>query len=82
MESRVQDDLRSYEGLNISGYIGTTVYRMDANSNEYFMAVVFEDKETYFRNANDPRQDARYREFVAYLDGEPEWHDGEIVYRA
>ena len=30
-------------------------------------------------NADSPAQDARYRQFRALLEADPEWHDGEIV---
>lgn len=42
--------------------------------------MVFEDKESYVANANSPEQDARYRRMAELFAGEPEWHDGEIVY--
>ena len=44
------------------------------------MAVIFESKEAYVRNADSPDQDVSYRSMLEFLDGEPEWHDGEIVY--
>jgi hypothetical protein len=81
MEAAMQADMKSYEGLAIPGYVGTTVYKMDSDANEYYVAVVFEDRESYRRNADDPAQDARYQQMLAYIDGEPEWHDGEIVYK-
>jgi hypothetical protein len=81
MEQRLQEHMKSYESLNVPGFVNTLVYKMDANANEYFMAVVFQDKASYVKNAEDPAQDARYRQFIAFLDGEPEWHDGEIVYQ-
>lgn len=80
MEARMQADMKSYEQLKIPGYINTMVYKMDADSNDYYMVVMFQDKASYEKNAEDPAQDARYKEFLAYLDGEPEWHDGEVVY--
>jgi quinol monooxygenase YgiN len=79
-DEKVREMMRSYEQLKVPGHVNTVVYRMDTNPNEYYMAVVFQDKDTYTKNANSPDQDARYREFIAFLEGEPEWHDGEIVY--
>jgi heme-degrading monooxygenase HmoA len=39
--------------------------------------VFFESKEAYQRLANDPAQDAFWRERLApLLDGEPQWFDG------
>src|SRR4051812_12867732 len=62
------------------GLVGDYVYQMDAEPDVYYLAVMFESKEAYFANANSPQQDARYREMMACLAGEPEWHDGEIVF--
>ena len=64
----------------IPGLIGTNVYQMDADANELIMAVAFTDKEAYTKNANSPEMNVRYEQFVALLEGPPEWNDGEIVY--
>jgi len=79
-EPAMQELMMEYETTALRGHLRTTVYRMDADSNEYYMAVVFEDRETYRANAEAPEQHARYEKMVALLDGEPEWHDGEIAY--
>ena len=74
-------DLNSREDMmNIPGLVSTTVYLMDADSNELIMCVAFTDKEAYFKNASSPAQNARYEEFIALLEGPPEWNDGEIIY--
>jgi len=65
-----------------AGYASTTVYQMDSDPNEIFMAVVFESKEAYVKNADSPEQNAMYERFVALLEGPPEWHDGEILFSA
>ena len=62
------------------GYIGQYVYQMDSDPDELFLVVMFEDKETYFANAHDPRQNERFEQMVPYFASQPEWHDGEIVY--
>ncbi len=79
-EAKMRESMREYESVKIPGAIATYIYRMDSNPNEYFMTVVFEDKDTYFANAHSPEQDARYRRLLDNLVKEPEWHDGEIVY--
>ena len=66
--------------MDIPGYVATLVYQMDSDPDELYMAVVFDSKEAYTKNADSPEQDARYREFIKLLDGEPEWHDGAIIY--
>lgn len=53
---------------------------MDANTNEYYLAVAFASKELYFANAENPDVLAIDREMFALLEDEPEWHDGEVVY--
>jgi quinol monooxygenase YgiN len=65
---------------DMAGHVATLVYQMDSDPDELYMAVVFESQEAYKKNADSPDQDARYREFIKLLDGEPEWHDGTIIY--
>ncbi len=78
-EGKLLELTRGWEG-KIPGAVMTYIYRMDANPNEYYLAVVFDNKQAYVANADSPEQDARYREMLQYVEGEPEWHDGEIVY--
>lgn len=66
----------------VPGYIGEVVYRLDANANEYCMAVIFRDKATYEANAENPETDRWFRQLRELLEADPEWHDGEIVYSA
>lgn len=68
-----------YKDLGIPGLVATYLYRMDADPGEYYLAVVFADRDSYIRNAEDPAQDGRYREMRALLAADPEWHDGEVV---
>ena len=79
-ESKLQDYMRQFESLNVPGYVSSTVYRLDGAPNELYLAVVFENKDAYFANANNPEQDARYRQMRDLLTADPEWHDGEVVY--
>ena len=79
-EAQLAEQMRVYEGARIPGAVISYVYRMDNDPSEYYLAVIFSDKDAYVANANSPDQDARYRELLQYLDGAPEWHDGEIVY--
>lgn len=83
MEGRLRHILeeqgRAFETGQVPGFVATYGYRMDADSNEYYLAVVFVSKEAYLANAQSPDQDARYRQLLPLLEREPEWHDGEIV---
>lgn len=77
---RLAELQREYEDLKIPGFVASYVYRTDADPDEVYLVVVFEDGETYRANAEDPAQDKRFRELAELLDGEPEWHDGEIIW--
>ena len=64
----------------IRGAVAQYVYRMDDDPNILYLAVIFESKEAYFKNANSPEQNERFQEMAQYFVGEPEWHDGEVVF--
>jgi quinol monooxygenase YgiN len=68
----------AFETGQIAGFVASYGYRMDADPNDYYLAVVFESRESYSANAQSPEQEARYRQWLPLLEGEPEWHDGEI----
>jgi quinol monooxygenase YgiN len=61
------------------GMVAALFYRMDADPDEYIIAVAFESREAYWANAQSEDQDRRYRQLRELLASDPEWHDGEIV---
>ena len=76
---QLMEVLLEYEDLGIPGFVASHVYRLDDNPDDYYMAVLFEDRESYRRNAEDPAQDKRYRRLRELLEADPKWHDGEVV---
>jgi antibiotic biosynthesis monooxygenase (ABM) superfamily enzyme len=80
MEQKMLEWARGEEMRKIPGLIQDVVYRTDADANEYYLAVIFDSKESYVRNAESPEQDASYRKWRDMLEADPEWHDGEIIY--
>ena len=78
-EAELSGLLREYDESKVPRAISEYLYRMDDSPNEYYMAVVFANKEEYVANADNPEQDARYQKLRALLEADPEWHDGEIV---
>jgi hypothetical protein len=58
-----------------TGFIGVQVGWEDRDPNGVVLVVVFKDKESYTRNADDPRTDEMYRKQLEYLEGEPHWID-------
>ena len=79
-EEKLIEFTKAEDMIGIPGMVSTFVYRMDEDPSEHYLVVVFESKDAYMKNAESPEQDARYRQFIELLEGEPEWHDGEIVY--
>ncbi len=79
MEEQMRAMSEAENDLQIPGFIGQYVYRMDNDPNEIYLAVVFDSKESYVANANSPAQNDRYQQMVDMLEGPPEWHDGEVV---
>lgn len=62
----------------VPGYVGGYVlYENDSDTGWLF--AIFEDRESYDKNADDPAQNTRYMEVRALMEDDPEWHDGEIV---
>jgi len=68
------------ESAPIAGAVAVYVYQMDKDSREFYMAVVFESKESYVANANSPEQHQRFLQMMEVLESEPEWHDGNVVF--
>jgi quinol monooxygenase YgiN len=79
MEAKLREDMAQYDRLKIPGFVSTFMYRMDKDPSEFYLAVAFTDKDSYVANAQDPKQDERFRTMRAFLTADPEWHDGEIV---
>ncbi len=75
----MEEQAHAFENGQIPGFLASYGYRMDADPNDYYLAVVFESPETYWANGQSPEMDARYHQWLPLLEGEPEWHDGEIV---
>jgi heme-degrading monooxygenase HmoA len=79
MDAKIDKQLRDFQEARVPGAIAVYLYQMDADPSEYYMAVVWHDKESYLANAVSHEQHARYQDYREALAGEPEWHDGEIV---
>ena len=76
----VEEQLFALQAAKDPGEVASYVYRMDADPSILYLVTIFESKAAYVANADRPETDARYQHMRAYLDGEPEWHDGEIVF--
>jgi heme-degrading monooxygenase HmoA len=79
-EAKLEEVIKGYDSASIPGMIDEWVYRSDEDPRTHYMAVLFESKEAYVKNAESPEQDKRYQLFRALLEGDPEWHDGEVTH--
>ena len=43
------------------------------------MVALFEDKDSYFVNADDSEHGKWFERFMEHLEEEPRWHDGEVL---
>ncbi len=75
---RLRDVMRqqAYGDRDIEGYVASYVMSPDTRDDQIWLVAIFRDEETYRRNADSPEQDARYREFRALLESDPQWVDG------
>ena len=63
----------------VEGAVGGYVFELDRDPQDWILIGIFEDKKTYEANASDPEQDKWFRRIMEHLEGEPQWHDGEVT---
>ncbi len=64
-------------GHEVKGNLGGYLFRLDRDPQEMILVAVFEDKESYEANADNPEQDKWYQEMRQHLEADPQWNDGE-----
>jgi quinol monooxygenase YgiN len=65
-------------GDPVPGYIRSYVLN-ENDSDAFWLFVMFEDRASYDKNADDPAQHERYTAMRALLEADPEWHDGMVM---
>ena len=73
----IRDVFAAQPGDAIEGFVNSYVL-FENDGDTMWLFAVFSDRETYDRNANDPRQHEQYTRYRALMEDEPEWHDGVI----
>jgi antibiotic biosynthesis monooxygenase (ABM) superfamily enzyme len=68
---------REAEARGVPGYVNAHVLLPDDWNDEVIVAVMFEDKDSYVKNADSPEQHESYLQMRALLEADPEWTDGE-----
>jgi quinol monooxygenase YgiN len=77
------ENLRKFgesESRQTPGLVFEHIYQMDSDSNTVMMVVGFKDKDAYAANADSPEMHERYLTYRSFLESDPEWHDGEIIF--
>jgi quinol monooxygenase YgiN len=69
---------RQMRAREVAGYV-TSYVLMENDSDSQWLFVIFEDRDSYTANADNPAQDADFQEIRALMESDPEWHDGEIM---
>jgi len=64
-------------GREVPGYRASYVLVPDDWNDEIVLAVMFDDKESYTKNAHDPATNEDFVKMRALLEDDPEWTDGE-----
>jgi len=59
----------------VTGYLCKPV---NGPADEQLLIAIFDSKESYVANANDPDQHTWYEEMRSHLQADPEWTDVEI----
>ncbi len=61
------------------GWIRSYLVASNSDGDDLMGAVVWDNTENYFANADRPEQDAWYRDLRANLASDPEWFDGHLL---
>lgn len=67
------------EPPRVQGFHAGYLFQPDRSSDELIGVAIFADRESYRKNATDPKQDEWYRSLRALLTEDPRWEDGEII---
>jgi quinol monooxygenase YgiN len=76
----MMDDLDRDASERDPGTVAVLVFQSTDDPDVAFMVAVAESEEAYRANANRPETDARFRMMMEYMETEPEWNDGHVIY--
>ena len=63
-----------------NGRLFSFAFQMDSNPDEAYLVAIFKDEEIYRKNAEREDTHQNYLTMMKYLEKEPEWNDGKVVY--
>jgi hypothetical protein len=71
--------MKSFQDNPPQGFQHTYSGKVDGDPDGVVGIVVFESREAYRKNADSPEMHERYKEYMAFLQGDPTWTDVEWV---
>ena len=81
-EQRVIEIFRDWERDQqpvVKGALGGVLMKPDSSSGEFIGVAIFQDKQSYVANADNPAQREWFGKLRDVLEADPEWEDGEYV---
>lgn len=78
-EDQLKELTRQIESDRPSSGVSVTLLRERDNPRTLWVMGAFESEDAYRRNAESPEQTARFERIRALIDGQPEWHDGDVL---
>lgn len=73
------ETLTRHQSAGIPGFVRAYLMFPENEEDRAVLVAMFEDRDSYWRNADDPAQNERYLEYRALMEEDPEWSDGEWV---
>ncbi|MBX6341796.1 MAG: hypothetical protein IRY97_05010 [Thermomicrobiaceae bacterium] len=74
--------LREWErerGPEVEGMVATYLFKLEGEPKTMILVAIAKDRDTWYRNANDPETDRWYRRLRENLEEDPIWQDGPVV---
>jgi hypothetical protein len=75
---RLMEEWQRDRQPKVKGVVGGYLFKPDKRPGELVGVAVFQDRDSFMANANDPEQDAWYSRLREQLEADPEWEDGTI----
>ena len=63
----------------IPGAVTGYLVQLDSDPQDMIIIGIFDNKDLYMKNADDPEQDRWFRRMMEHLESEPDWRDGEFI---
>jgi hypothetical protein len=62
----------------VKGFVRSVIICNLRDADEFMAEVMFDSKDNYDANSNDPEQDTWFHELRSHLVADPEWFDGKL----